>query len=66
MSYNMGIVIQRCVQGEMVACEVRKNFRQEAVLKFILEEWINNSQVDKGVRASRILCKDKEVWNSKT
>ena len=47
----MGIVIQRCVQGEMVACEVRKNFRQEAVLKFILEEWVNNSQVDKGVRA---------------
>lgn len=53
MSYNMGIAIQRCVQGEMVACEVRKkkNFRQEAVFKFILEEWINNSQVDKGVRA---------------
>lgn len=24
MSYNMGIAIQRCVQGEMVACEVRK------------------------------------------
>ena len=29
----------------------KKNFRQEAVFKFSLEEWINNSQVDKGVRA---------------
>ena len=51
MSHNMGIVIQRCVQGEMVACEVRKNFRQAAAFKFILGEWINNSQVDKGMRA---------------
>lgn len=47
MSYHMGIAIQRCVQGEMVACEVKPSGRR-LCFKFILEEWINNSQVAKG------------------